>query len=514
MPAPSVSARSALTRAATYVALAMFVYALVVCAWQCDDAYITFRTVRNFWSGDGLTWNPDERVQAYTHPLWMLLSLLAYGVAGEPFFSMTIVAIVLTLATVIALRQLCQSSLHFAASLVVLTASLAFIDFSVCGLENPLLNLLLVASVMVTGADSTPRGECLRASCLAGVFLTRPDAILLVAPLWLVQAWQRRALFWPMLLGLSPIVAWELFSLVYYGALVPNTAIAKLNVDIPAWRLTLEGIEYLRGSLARDPITLTTIALATAYAAIKGHARERLLAAGIGLYLLYVVRIGGDFMNGRFLGAPLIVALCAANRRAGERALLPAALGVLALGYALAWPRSPLRSTLAFGADYQLEKLSDERAYYYPGMGLLPVLVRMPELRERHLPIPWVRHSAMGLDFARGKQRVTVAIEVGVLGYYAGRKSVIDLPALADPLLARMKFHPSAEGFRVGHFKRELPEGYLSSRVLGSNLIERRDLHEAYDAILLATRGPYFSLPRWRAIWRLHSGYFAAAFER
>jgi arabinofuranosyltransferase len=42
-------------------------------AWLCDDAYITFRTVDNFIHGYGLTWNVAERVQAYTHPLWMLL---------------------------------------------------------------------------------------------------------------------------------------------------------------------------------------------------------------------------------------------------------------------------------------------------------------------------------------------------------------------------------------------------------------------------------------------------------
>ena len=36
-----------------------------------DDAHMTFRSVWNFVHGYGLTYNPDERVQAYTHPLWM-----------------------------------------------------------------------------------------------------------------------------------------------------------------------------------------------------------------------------------------------------------------------------------------------------------------------------------------------------------------------------------------------------------------------------------------------------------
>jgi hypothetical protein len=38
-----------------------------------DDAYITLRTVDNWVNGRGLVWNTAERVQTYTHPLWMLL---------------------------------------------------------------------------------------------------------------------------------------------------------------------------------------------------------------------------------------------------------------------------------------------------------------------------------------------------------------------------------------------------------------------------------------------------------
>ncbi len=42
-------------------------------AWVCDDAYISFRTLENLLDGYGLRWNVDERVQVYTHPLWLLL---------------------------------------------------------------------------------------------------------------------------------------------------------------------------------------------------------------------------------------------------------------------------------------------------------------------------------------------------------------------------------------------------------------------------------------------------------
>ncbi|MDP7573157.1 MAG: hypothetical protein QF391_16270, partial [Myxococcota bacterium] len=40
-------------------------------AWVSDDAFITFRVIDNFVHGYGLRWNVDERVEVYTHPLWL-----------------------------------------------------------------------------------------------------------------------------------------------------------------------------------------------------------------------------------------------------------------------------------------------------------------------------------------------------------------------------------------------------------------------------------------------------------
>ena len=42
-------------------------------AWfLCDDAFISFRYVRNFLEGNGLVFNPGEYVEGYTNFLWIL----------------------------------------------------------------------------------------------------------------------------------------------------------------------------------------------------------------------------------------------------------------------------------------------------------------------------------------------------------------------------------------------------------------------------------------------------------
>ena len=53
--------------------LLLFSYVFLANHWVGDDAYITYRVVWNFVHGYGPTFNPDERVQAFTHPLWMLM---------------------------------------------------------------------------------------------------------------------------------------------------------------------------------------------------------------------------------------------------------------------------------------------------------------------------------------------------------------------------------------------------------------------------------------------------------
>ncbi len=65
--------------------LLVLVFSFVVLknAWVGDDAYITFRTVENFLSGHGLTFNPLERVQTYTHPLWMFLISGVYFITNR-----------------------------------------------------------------------------------------------------------------------------------------------------------------------------------------------------------------------------------------------------------------------------------------------------------------------------------------------------------------------------------------------------------------------------------------------
>ena len=49
--------------------------------WVCDDIFITFRYIDNWFDGFGLVYNAGERVEGYTHFLWLVV-LAAARAAG------------------------------------------------------------------------------------------------------------------------------------------------------------------------------------------------------------------------------------------------------------------------------------------------------------------------------------------------------------------------------------------------------------------------------------------------
>ena len=125
----------------------VFLAVLLRTAWLGDDAFITFRTVMNATHGHGLTFNIGERVQSYTHPLWLLLLTGAFLVVGNVYYAAFLVSIGVSLAVFwLALRQ-AATRMQVWIVVAVLLGSRAFVDYSTSGLENPLSNLLLVTFI-------------------------------------------------------------------------------------------------------------------------------------------------------------------------------------------------------------------------------------------------------------------------------------------------------------------------------------------------------------------------------
>ena len=80
-------------------------------AWVADDAYITFRTIENFHNGYGLRWNITERVQSYTHPLWMINLLIGKYIINDLYYLCLILGFFYTVLTIYIIYLLSEKNI-------------------------------------------------------------------------------------------------------------------------------------------------------------------------------------------------------------------------------------------------------------------------------------------------------------------------------------------------------------------------------------------------------------------
>ena len=497
---------------APWVATALALLAvLVVNGWMNDDAFITLRTVDNVVRGHGLTWNVTERVQVYTHPLWMAVLVVAYGITREAFYTTLLIQLALGLFVWAWLsRGLSRGRpLASAALALLLASSKAFVDFSTSGLENALTHALFVvfALPLVAPRDEEPEPPLGRTLLLAALaHLNRADTVLVFGPL---AAWvtlrelrrSRRHVVRPIALAAAPVLAWYAFATFYYGFPLPNTAYAKLGGG--ASLLHPHATGYFTNSLAWDPVTLVTIALGVLAAAApvpRATAARRALALGVGVHLFYVLRIGGDYMSGRFFALPFLAAvvLLASSPRALRSARRVPALAAALAALAFVGPRPPLRSFLARprGILVDASGVTDERVRYEAWASLL---APEPEIGRPHAPgKAWVR---------AGTPEVVVAGGIGRYGFESGPdRHIVDPLALGDALVARLPPLDPERDWGRGHLLRAIPDGYVESLASGRNLLVDPDLAAYYEALSRVIAGPLWAEGRLRDIVFLNSG--------
>ena len=491
-----------------WILLAVFFSLLIRTAWLCDDAFITFRVSDNFLHGYGLRWNAAERVQAYTHPLWMFLVTAAYWLTGDVYYTSIALCIALSVLAVARLAfGLAASTYQAILALTIFCLTKTFLDFSTSGLENPLAHLLIVLFAIRYFRGTTDPRALRTLAILAGLAtLNRLDALALLGPPLLAAAWPHR---WAraikaLAIGFAPLAVWTVFSLFYYGFALPNTVYAKLNTGVPRRELAQQGLHYLFNSLSLDPLTMVAIALGLVVATRLGPAGARAMAAGVALHLVYVVRVGGDFMSGRFLAAPLLVAVVLIARAPIVLPLPSLAMALAAVAaVGLYGPYPPLTTTSAFyasrGERYGLldeRGITDERAIYYRGTGLMTA--------SREEPMPGHYMARTGRRARVDGTAVVTRGAMGMYGFFAGPGvHVIDPNGLADAFLARV---PAGPGWRIGHFDRRLPPGYEATIRKGALRIDDPKLSDFYRKLRLVIRGDLWDGKRLAAIWDLNLG--------
>ncbi|MCP5021797.1 MAG: hypothetical protein GY930_08460 [bacterium] len=488
------------------LALLIFLVGLVRTAWVAEDAFITFRSIENLFAGHGLRWNVAERVQTYSHPLWMLLLCLGRLVTGDLYFTALGLGAICTVVTLYCIGfRLGLGKTGAACGLFVLALSPSFVDYSTSGLEAPMTHLLLTLFAGLYFSDRPWEKRVLPLALLASLAaLNRPDTLLFFLPA-LMGAVYRVGLIRcirPMLLGFLPLLAWTAFATLYYGTPVPITAHAKAMTGISQSELIAQGGRFYADALRRDPLLLPVIALGVGSAFVSRKTGGIALAFGTILYGLYLAKIGGGYMGGRFLTPPLLMATILMGKWIAQvdRSWVAGIhlAGAVALG--LMAPTLSVLSPSTFSAREAVEEghdIVDERGMWYPRTGLLS--------DKRDIPVFGAGEAMLGLTLDPSNPLIFLDGKVGLDGILVGPGMHLVDPILCDPLMMRLPVASLSE-WRIGHFARHVPAGYLESLAFGENRLSDPSLARGYDDIRLVTRGDIWSLRRLRAIWSLAFG--------
>jgi arabinofuranosyltransferase len=302
------------TWAARFIARSAVVTSSGRCFCLFDDAMVALRYAWNLAHGDGLVWNPGERVEGITSflsTIYMTLGAFLFDKSGAALF-VQISGIAVVLGVALASHRLARSlDVPPSFGLIAAAAVLAYYPlsyWSLMGMETGLLAALATAALLVAarlGPD--PRGSKLLGLLLGSMFATRPDAavpaavILVFRAAWIVvhhgdgrgvrgrlavlAPWLVEAAVFAAILG-----ALTLFRLTYYGSPVPNTYDLKME-GWPLGPRLRNGWRFVVPFLATSR---TLIALAVCSVALRRDGRRLLLLCFAGSVIVCQIWVGGD----------------------------------------------------------------------------------------------------------------------------------------------------------------------------------------------------------------------------
>lgn len=206
-----------------------------------DDAMVSMRYAWNLAHGNGLVWNPGERVEGFTNPLWVGFMALfhLFPIPPEKISAYIQMAGALFLAAnLYFVKKICAEftdNLLTMLAAVMITASYGPLNtWGLLGTEVSLLVLVLSATAWMTLRTDpqrfTPRSYVLLAiSTLIRLDMAVPYLAILIVMLFAQPKFRNQHLAWGLGLLFIFIGGQTLARYLYYGNVLSNTYYLKLE---------------------------------------------------------------------------------------------------------------------------------------------------------------------------------------------------------------------------------------------------------------------------------------------
>ncbi|MGC8879271.1 MAG: ArnT family glycosyltransferase [Anaerolineae bacterium] len=270
--------------------------------FHIDDAYISFRYVRQWAAGNGLVYNIGERVEGYSNFLWIALLLPFAKIGVDLGLAAKVLGCLFGLSSLGLTYYFGQALSSGSAAAWLLACSAPFAVWTMGQLEAPLFAFLALAASF-TFLSEEKKGAGWWSGVLFGLLaLSRPEGILFFSVAMALRAlcsFQERRVsrrdLWRIAACSVIVLPYFTWRLTYYGYPFPNTVYAKSMGLHP--RALLEGLFYLYQSVnAAGGFFFLAITLALAIVKPVRSPTERYLAASVIAYAAFIVVGGGDWM--------------------------------------------------------------------------------------------------------------------------------------------------------------------------------------------------------------------------
>jgi hypothetical protein len=541
-------------QSAGYLAVALSFAAAYASREPYDDAHFFKRVAQNALDYGRLSWNVDEGpVYGSTSQTFQLLAVVVSAVTREHYMLATrVLALSFLFAAFVVIRRL-TAVRDQGAAVIFAFCSTTLLFPILSGMETALAILAIAGALWLLYAEHEREPHwALGPILLLFVYLTRPDAALLVLPLLVAERWTRagRAPWRELALWSALLAAVLLFFRWYYGTMLPLPFYAKQLATSPYDRSFIE----LSRQTGRQRFGLFASCAAPLFlCGLFKRDRTNLVLLGASLvfvayHLLGTIDVMG--MQGRFFVPSIPLLILAAARATGAaetaqlaRSALIAAAGYLALlvllrlvgglpsGKAFVLDAVPpfLKVTVALGGVALLLSLATPCLRPRLGAALLLVTligcllaVRVRELRPYadadYLALQEARYTVYrGLETLRacfGDKLHVYHSEVGLPGLRFQAGKVTDLAGLLSPrwLFRSKSFDQFCEAERpeaifLPHKNyRALNQEVLASQCLrgyrrvvdesSSPLYVRRDLAKSFVECARVRRDPFVPASR------------------
>jgi hypothetical protein len=398
-----------------------------------DDAFITFRYVRQFVASNGLVYNIGERVEGYSNFLWVMLLALPHALGAELITTARVLSTALSIGSLLLTYHLARSAPYPILAPIMLAAAGPFGAWTMGGLETSLFAFLLTASVAAF-IHEEERGRGALSGVLFGLLaLARPEGVIFFALAVAFRAWRLLSGGWTGLAKLerrdwlrvagfaSLFLPHFLWRLSYYGYPLPNTVYAKSMGLHP--RAFIEGVYYLFDGLTALGGPLLLVLPAGVLLFQVRELRYRFISACCAVYLIFNVVGGGDWMPMHRFWVhilPLIVVLVHAGLMKLGEMIAPRLAQVACIGFVLAQTAFLLWQTLNA---------------YTTGFAYLGALADHAG-SETNSTSSWVAYIQQNWQ----KGDVIAAADVGYVAYMLPLEArVVDMIGLVDPHIAHLK---------------------------------------------------------------------------